>query len=398
MLDDHRSLLVPNPKKQVNPLKIVMLGQSLDTGGAERQLMETAIGLKQLGHDLTVMLFYERGEYLAKLEDEKILTVGLKKRGRWEVFRFLFRAFKAMRELNPDVIYCFLSVPNIVGAFLKLLFPNVILIWGIRNSARSADYKEFWTRVAFWLELKLKNSPDLLIANSHAAMHVLADGKADTPRLVFVPNGIDAASFKPDPAGRARLRLEWKLNQQISLIGIVARLDVRKDHVTFLRMAKLLVDTGRKVHFAIVGSGDSKYQAELVAFATLLGIGENITWVGARADMAAVYSALDLLVLSSTTEGFPNVLAEAMACGVQCVSTDVGEARLILNNEQFIAVPRDPNSLKCAVVRALDTPPDPAALRQNILDNFSKERLALRIEKIVLSLLSSGANRSGSHI
>lgn len=366
-------------------------------GGAERQLAETAIGLQRLGHDVTIMLFYERGEYLARVEKEKIPTIALNKRGRWEVFRFLYRVYMATRKLKPDVIYSFLSVPNIVSALLKSVFPKIILIWGIRNSGRAAEYAEFWTRVAFWLEFKAKNSPDLLIANSRAALGVFEHCNVGKSRLVFIPNGIDTVLFQPDLAGRIRLRNEWKLGQQLTLLGLVARLDVRKDHHTFLKMARLIVDTGRKVHFVIVGSDEGKYLDELSAYAEELGLVQNITWVGKLTDLAAVYSALDLLVLSSYTEGFPNVLAEAMACGVPCVSTDVGEARFILNDDQFIAAPRNPDGLKCAVMRALDNPPNSALLRKRIVDNFSKERLCLRIEQIVMSCIRTQSKRRESH-
>jgi glycosyltransferase involved in cell wall biosynthesis len=117
------------------------------------------------------------------------------------------------------------------------------------------------------------------------------------------------------------------------------------------------------------------------------GLTDRFIFTGARADMADVYSAIDLCVLSSAYgEGFPNVLGEAMACGTPCVATEVGDAAMILEHWGRIAPPRDPARLANQILEALEDPPTTQSrqsMRAYICERFSVAAMVSNTERVL---------------
>jgi glycosyltransferase involved in cell wall biosynthesis len=159
------------------------------------------------------------------------------------------------------------------------------------------------------------------------------------------------------------------------LIGLIARLDPMKDHPTFLRAAALLTRQLPGARFICVGDGPANYRERLRNLSRELGLSQCLTWAGARSDMSAIYNALDIIVSASSYEGFSNVIAEAMTCGVPAVVTDVGDSALIVTDCGEVVPKEDAEQLKEAMARMLERLDkgghDAARTRQHILDCFS---------------------------
>jgi len=196
--------------------------------------------------------------------------------------------------------------------------------------------------------------------------------------MTVIPNGIDTEHFKPDPMARKLIRAEWGVADNEILIGLVARLDPMKDHSTFLRAATMLAQERPDVRFVCVGDGAEPYKSEVRRLATELALGDRLIWAGARHDMPAVWNALDLAVSSSSYgEGFSNTIAEAMACGVPCVVTDVGDSALIVGDAGIIVQPSMPAAL-CEGFRQMVKRSGPEfrnVARASIVNRFTKEVL-----------------------
>ena len=189
------------------------------------------------------------------------------------------------------------------------------------------------------------------------------------------------------------MRAEWKIDEETQLIGIVARFDPMKDHTTFLRAAALLVQNRDDVRFVVVGEGNTGYQKQLRAQFDELIMTQKVIWAGARTDMAAVYNAMDILTSSSAYgEGFSNVLGEAMACGVPCVATDVGDAAVILG-ESGLVVPREnPEMMVAAWQEILSLTARQRRLlsedtRERMTENFSNRALVQETSAALVRLL-----------
>jgi glycosyltransferase involved in cell wall biosynthesis len=173
---------------------------------------------------------------------------------------------------------------------------------------------------------------------------------------------------------------------------MVARLDPMKDHQTFLRAARLFADTNHNARFVCVGDGPKHYRDELTSLAGELGLGNAMIWAGERSDLSAIYSALDLATLTSIAEGFPNVIAEAMACGAPVVATDAGDSGDIIGDSRWVVPPGDPAALKAAWEARLASADgrSPEGLRRRIVEKYSLDSLVDRMNGL-LERLAAGA-------
>jgi glycosyltransferase involved in cell wall biosynthesis len=169
--------------------------------------------------------------------------------------------------------------------------------------------------------------PETVVVNS-------ARGKAEHTALgyrprrwVVIPNGVDLERFRPDDMARARIRSELGIPSETRLVGSIGRDHPMKDRPTLLHAFALAARRVQGLRLVLAGDGMTSENPELRAAAARLGIADQVSALGIRQDVPALMNALDALVLSSSAgEGFPNVVAEAMACGVPCVVTDVGDA------------------------------------------------------------------------
>jgi glycosyltransferase involved in cell wall biosynthesis len=382
----------PNGGEQQRKTCIVFLVRSLDVGGTERQLVVLARGLSQRGHAVTVITYYDGGVLAQGLANERLTVVSLAKRGRWDLWAPFRRLVRELRERQPDIIHGFLPDGNIVTLLARRWVPGAAVVWGVRTSEIDLSKYDWVTRLMLRLSYLLAGGADLIIVNSRAgAASAIANG-CPPDRVRVIPNGIDLTQFQPDPEAGARLRAEWGITGAGPVIGIVARLDPLKDHPTFLRAAALFLEGHPEARFVSVGGGPAIYAAELRLLAVQLGIGERILWLESRLDVVPLYSALDLLASTSITEGFSNVVAEAMSCGVTCVVTDVGDSAWVVGDTGLVVPPRDPAALAAAWNSALILRRDGhlAPSRTRIEQHFSLPQLIGRTEEELTRWLRPG--------
>lgn len=367
-------------------MKILFLISSLEVGGAERQLAALAGGLRQRGHDVTVLTFYDRGPLSAEMTAQDVTVQSLHKTGRWDIVGFAWRLTKAVRDMRPDIVHSYLTVPNLVAACLRPFMPTQRLVWGIRYANLDLSAYDRLSRLTYRLQPYLARFVNLTIANSQAGSEMAVGEGYPRRRVTVVPNGIDTERFMPKSEAASALSSSGG-----PLIGVVARLDPMKDHENFLRAAALIRQERPDTHFVCIGGGPEKLRAKLQTLATKLGIADRVDWTGAVADMPAAYRTLDLCVLSSAYgEGFPNVIAEAMSCGIRCAVTDAGDAAAIVGKTGRVVPPRQPEALARAVLDLLDPEktsemPDP---RARIVTNFSMDQMIERTETVLRKLAS----------
>lgn len=367
--------------------RVAFLARSLGFGGAERQLVTLARGLHRRGRDVVVVVFYGGGELEAELRDAGVRLRVIGKRGRWDVGGFLARAVRVLREERPAVVHPYLDIPNVLAALLRPFLPPHRLVWGVRASDLELDRYDWLVRAGAAALRRLARVPDLVIVNSRVGLDHHRAAGFSTGRMRVVPNGIDTERFRPDAERRRRLRSEWRVGEDELLVGLVGRLDPMKDHPTFLRAAAELAALEPRLRFVCVGDGPAEYGSMLRSLARELGLGLRIAWHPARPDAEAIYPALDVLCSSSAFgEGFSNVIAEAMACGVPVVATEVGDARTIVGDTGLVVPPADPPALAAALRRLLaDARLEErrSAARQRVVDHFSVEKLLDRTEEVL---------------
>jgi len=376
---------------------ILFLARSLVRGGAERQLVVLAKGLARRGHAVAVAVFFGCGAYESELAGAGVRVIHLGKKGRWDVLSFLTRLVRLLRKERPAVMHSYLGVPNILATALKPLLQGTRIIWGVRASNMDLSRYDWLSRLSYALERRLARFADRIIANSHAGKrHAVANGFPEN-KIVVIPNGIDTEYFRFDPGGRRQVRSAWGLGEDEILVGLVARLDPMKDHPTFLEAASRIAHEHHDVRFVCVGDGPVAYAEALKQQAAALGLTKQLIWAGSRDNMPAVYSALDLSSSSSSFgEGFSNTIAEAMACGVPCVVTDVGDAKQIVGVTGFVVEPGNPAALASAWQVALEAGDADKAwwsqrAREHIIEHFSLERLLEDTSRVLEAAVKMGA-------
>ena len=330
-------------------IKVAFLVRSLEYGGAERQVVTLANALDKTCFDVTILCLYSGGELESQLDDS-VQLICLKKRDRWDILAFLLRLYRVLKNLQPRVLHGYLSTQNLLTIFLKPFFPSTRMFWGIR--ATKVDFSRYSRLAAllFRLECFFSRFADLVIVNSDAGYkyHLMQGFPGN--KMVVINNGVDTNLFKIDLEARIKNRLEWQVLPQTILIGLVGRLDPMKDHPTFLQAVALLSKNGQDIGFVCIGSGEENYTQELQQLATKLAINHKVKWVGKRTDMGEVYNAFDLIVSSSCDgEGFSNAIGEAMACGIPCVVTDVGDSALIVGDVGLVVSPKNSQALAAAL-------------------------------------------------
>jgi glycosyltransferase involved in cell wall biosynthesis len=367
-------------------MRILFLVRSLGVGGAQRQLVAVARGLHGAGHDVSVAVFYSGGVFEDDLRSRAIPIHRLGKRGRWDVLAPFMRLVRVTRAERPDVVYAYMGLANQSASLVKPLCRGTRIVWGIRSAIEDLRPYGWVSRITPLLDRVASPLADRIVVNSEAARRAAVRRGLAAGRIAVVPNGFDCDRFRPDPEGRDRQRRAWGVGDA-AVVGMVARLDPVKDHATFLRAASRVAKERPEVRFVCVGDGDGRYRRNLEQLATELGLSGRLTWAGERAVTSAVYSALDVAVLSSGPgESFPNVVGEAMACGTPCVVSDSGDAPLVVGETGAVFPSGDATALARAVVSLLDrarAAGDGAsrAARARIEQHYSLELLVRRTEE-----------------
>lgn len=373
-------------------MRVLFLVRSLDVGGAERQLVVLARGLRSRGHEVSVAVLYGGGAFEEDLRRDGIQVHDLAKRGRWDLAPVLRRLARLVGSERPHCLHAYMSLGNLLAATMRPLFPSLKVVWGVRSAM--GDFRAYgWpSALSAWLERAASPLAHAVIANSEAARRQAAAMGMSRRKIMVIPNGIDCECFRFDPSGRERLREEWGIPAGAALVGMVARLDPVKNHPVFLRAAARVAAAREDVRFVCVGDGRPEYRRELERLAAEAGVGARLVWARGERVGREVYSALDAAVLSSDPgESFPNVVAEAMACGRPVVLTDSGDGPLVVGDTGAVVPPRDPEALARGIVEVLErarTPGDglSARTRARIEREFSVERLVERTEAALASL------------
>lgn len=366
--------------------------RSLNIGGAERQLETLIHGMDKTKYKMTVVCFYSGGKLQKNIEAAGVQVISLQKKSRWDLPVFFSQLITKIKELQPDVLYALLPVPNILSILLKLFIPGLKVIFGVRASGLVLSNYDWTFRFSIWLEAFFSRWADCLIVNSKAGKEYCLDRGISKKIIRVIPNGINSKTCKPDPEAGIQIRHEWRIPQTSLLIGIIGRVDPTKDYSTFLHACSKLVEKQRFVRFVCVGDGQPEYREKMIQMSKACGLTDHMIWSPARNDMPAVYNALNICCSSSIYEGFPNVIGEAMATGIPCVVTDVGDSADIVGDTGKVVPTGQPEVLAEALQQLIDLPEEDrqalgALARQRIEARYAVEKMVCETQKVFDQLM-----------
>lgn len=367
--------------------KIVHIITGLNDGGAEGVLTRLCLHSKGATH--VVISLMDAGKYGPLLQQAGVAVhcLGMNP-GKPSIVRF-FQLIKLIRSEQPNVVQTWMYHADLLGGFAARVAGVRRVFWGIRHSTLDkGKSKRSTIMIARLCSLLSSWMPEKIICCANKALSVHADIGYAAAKLVVIPNGYDLSRFKPDIEAGEKIRNEFRLGANEFVIGKVGRFDPLKDHFNLLQALSLVAEQKIDFRCLLVGKGLSSDNAVLVSYITELGLQHRVVLAGQRTDIPSVMNALDLHVLSSCSEGFPNVLAEAMACGTPCVATNVGDALEILGDESTCCPPQNSHALADAIIKmATEWQKAPVAWRarktvstKRISDRFSIEGMVAAYE------------------
>lgn len=269
-----------------------------------------------------------------------------------------FRLARRLRELRPDLIQGWLPQSNLaVVAAAPLTGLRVPVLWNVRWTLYDFQEERLLHQLILRLSGLVAGRARRIIFNAHAAVPQHARIGYPSHKAVVIPNGFDLTLLRPDERARDAVRGEMGIPQDAVVLGMVARYHPMKAHAASLVAASRLISTGVDAYFLYAGTGVDDANQALLHRMDELGLRDRVRLLGERQDVARLYAAFDIYWMSSWAhgrgEGFPNAVAEAMACGVPCVVTDVGEAPEIVGDTGRVVPAGDPVALADATARLL---------------------------------------------
>ena len=246
----------------------------------------------------------------------------------------------AVTEFRPDVVSGWLYRGNMAALMAARDAGGAPVVWNIRHSLHDWEHERFLFRLTVRANLWNIDQPNLVIYNSHAARDQHRDFGFLPREDRVIPNGFDLNRFRPDPEARRALRAEWGLDEEQIAVGLVARWHPVKNHSGFLEAAAAGLKVAPRTVFVLAGDGCDEKNSELAALISRHGLENNIRLLGRVDAVEKVTAALDLAVNASFGEAFSNAVGEALACGVPCLATAVGDSRRIIGENGWTVEPQ----------------------------------------------------------
>jgi len=369
-------------------MNVLHIITGLNNGGAEAVLFRLVTSDKNHTHQ--VISLTDSGVYGQRLSTAGISVYSLNMPRGSVTINGLFLLYGLIRKINPDVLQTWMYHADLIGGIVARFAGVRRVIWGIRNSNIDAKRTALSTRLTVHLCALISGIvPHKIICCSEQAAPLHISLGYAKRKMVVIPNGYDLVQFSPSEEKRRGLRSDFGILDSEVVVGMVARWDPQKDHQNCIAALALLDrECCTPWRCLLVGSDMQESNSELTMLLKKYSVVDRVMLLGPRSDIPAMMNVLDIHVLSSYGEAFPNVVAEAMACGVPCVVTDVGDAKLIVDDTGWCVPRTNPAALAGALSDAIrqrsegDWSERSVRCRQRIVKNFTMEKMVCKYSEV----------------
>lgn len=377
-------------------MKILHVIIGLERGGAELMLKRLVLEQAEMeGTQPTIVSLTDLGAIGGELRSAGIDVRVLGLRNAGNAIAVVSRLALLIRSLKPDVVQTWMYHADLLGGLAARLAGHRNIIWGIRNTDlyHGAGVSKS-LRWIMWICAKLSSSiPSAIVCVAEAARKSHARFGYDAAKMCVISNGFPEGTAPSDRA-KSEARSALGIGDEALVIGSVGRFNAYKDHQNFVHAMEMVAQSEPQSLFLMVGRDVDSSNPVLQGWIEATACPQAYRTLGERKDVALCFAAMDIFCLHSKSEGFPNVLAEAMMAGVASVATDVGDARLLGEDLVAMVPPGNPAALAEAVVRLLElSKADRDSLgqggRNRIAAAYSLERTADRYHRLYDQILRS---------
>ncbi|MCL1467424.1 glycosyltransferase family 4 protein [Argonema galeatum] len=386
--------------------KIVVLHliTGLSTGGAETMLYKLLSKTNHSRFKPIVISLIDKGTLGDRIEalGIPVYTIGMEQ-GK-PTLATIWQLIHLVGKLKPDLIQCWMYHSILAGEIASIFrLKSIPVIWNIRHSLYSLSYEKRLTADIIKILSFLSIFSKKIIYNSQISARQHEKLGYKSRKTIIIPNGFDPDFFKPSIEVYKQIREELNLRSDCFLIGRFARYHEMKDYPNLLQAAAILLRDYPDVHFLLAGDEVNPKNEELCQIIQKLGISDRIHLLGERKDIPRLTAALDI---ASTTsfygEAFPNVIGEAMSCGIPCVVTDVGDSAWIVGNTGRVVSPQNPQALANAwkeliALGAENRKVLGKAARDRIIASFSLDYVVAQYEGLYESVTGAKAAAPQAH-
>jgi glycosyltransferase involved in cell wall biosynthesis len=379
-------------------MKVLHIISGLDVGGAElmlKRLVESSLRNVECEHK--VISLTQIGAVGRQIQEFNIEVQALGMKSSWDTPRVLWELVRLIRNIHPDIVQTWMYHSDFLGGLAARLAGNSSVVWGIRTTyVNSGGNKTtaLLRQLCAWLSRVL---PNTIVCAADASRRAHIKIGYDATRMVVVPNGFDLTRLVATPKERDLMRLQCGLEENHVVIGFMGRFHTDKDQENFVRAASLVMHSHVNARFLMVGRGLDTKNEQLTQWIGMTGDAGRFVLLGERSDVPICLSTMDVFCLSSRTEGFPNVVAEAMSMGLPCVVTDVGYAAMLVADSGVVVPKEDPDALASGIIKLLAMPYETRRMlgkkaKVRIHSEFSMENCTARYNAVYKDVIAGDIN------
>lgn len=343
VFSDNKSFL--NYKYNNNKPTLCHIISSMSHGGAQQVLARIIRADKTVNHEIISLL--NLGRYGNELANEgyNVLSLNMSKFSL-NLFK-IFSLYKVIQKKNYSLIQTWMYHADLIGGILGIFLKKKVF-WNIRNSNLDSEWSSYLTILIQKIcSLISKKVPFKIISCSERAKSIHSDIGYDESKFKVIDNGFNLTDIKSDSNLRKKFRNKFNISENEFLFGMVARWDPQKDFNNLINSIELFYskNTNCNARFFLAGPNIENNNLKLTKLIKP-SIQEKIILLGNLNNVTVFMNGIDCHILSSAgNEGFPNVIGEAMACGLPCISTNVGDVSKLIFDSNWIVPTKSPNEL-----------------------------------------------------
>ena len=342
---------------------------NLTIGGAETMLLRLIKHKPDLARSTTVISLTDKAEIGRILETMGVNVISLEMRNWSSIFKVLFNLKKIIQNEKPDIIHTWMYHANILGGIAAVLAKNKNIIWSIRRSEFSWGESPLTYIIMKLGAMLSKFIPKVVVCVAESGLKNHQKYGYEPDNMIVIPNGFNVDKFKHDQVIRKEIRKELNIYDDEVVIGCVGRFHESKGYEILIASSMEVIKLHKKVRYLLIGRNVDQRNTILMEWINNTGFSDHFLLAGEKHNIADYMRAMDIFCLSSITEGFPNVVGEAMASALPCVVTSVGDVQKITGNNALLIQPKNKKLLSKGLCEMLN------------MDNEKRNRMGLNGRK-----------------